>query len=416
MASRITKIVLTSTTLLTLAAFAVSAWHAAPPSVVVIETGPIGGSYHVNALKYAKRLEAAGIRTEIRPNPQSLETVNRINAGAPRVDIGFAVQALDKDSLPNVVSAGTVELQPLFIFYNVGLGMLQTPAALKGRKLVMPVANSASAEAARAMLKLYGITEQNTPFSYLPIAEAAAALKAGKHDAGFFMLAPANAMVRDLALSDHLTLLSVPETVGISRNLPQLQAAVIPLGAFSMTDNVPGGDVRVVAGVVNVVVRRDINPAVLYALLDAMRSVHDGQTLVSAKGDFPSVVGTALDVHPRATKAAQSGTPWLFTHFGPFFASIIDRHWLLVLVFVVISEIYRVFFYLYELSEISSVAMALWALRVLKSRCSEGHAPGVFAARLFHYAEKIVLREPQHDRAHALLHELRPVFSNGAHG
>jgi TRAP-type uncharacterized transport system substrate-binding protein len=404
------RVLITCIVLAALWAMVNSIRQALPPKTVVIETGPAGGSYHQNALHYARKLEAAGLQVEIRPNPQSLETINHINAGNPRTDIGFTVQALDRTRYPNAVSAGIVELQPLFIFYNVGLGKLQTLVNLRGKRLVMPPENSASAEAARAVLGLYGITVQNTRFTYLPIAEATEELKSGKHDAGLFMLAPANPLIHDLIKADMLSLLSIPEAVGISRILDHLKAAVLPLGAFDLQNNLPESDSGMICGMVNVMVRKDINPAVLYVLLDAMRDTHQGQTLVSAKGEFPSAVGTSLDIHPLAARWAKSGTPWVFAHFGPVWGSLIDKYWLLALVLIVLSEVYRTMRYLYELMELGCSSAALRILLRLQERIAAGHPPGPVSKKLFRLAETITARETQNRKALALLEQLRPAM------
>ena len=133
-----------------------------PPSKVVIETGPVGGSYHDNALRYAKKLEAAGFKTEIRANPQSLETIDRIQSGKPHVDIGFTILPLDRSKYTNTVSVGVVELQPLFIFINAEKGRVTHINQLLGKRLVMPPEKSVTAQTSRSTLALYGITPDNT--------------------------------------------------------------------------------------------------------------------------------------------------------------------------------------------------------------------------------------------------------------
>jgi TRAP-type uncharacterized transport system substrate-binding protein len=388
-----------------------SIWLALPPRLVVIETGPVGGSYYENAVRYARRLEAAGFKAEIRPNPQSLTTIDHINAGNPRVDVGFTVQALDRSNYPNVASVGLVEMQPLFIFYNLKLGTMQGPASLRAKRLVMPPENSATSEAARAVLGLYGITPQNTRFTYLPIAQAAEELKSGLHDAGLFMLAPANPIIRGLVDTDALTMLSIPEAVGLSRILDHLKPAVLPLGAFDLQKKLPNGDLSVVCGTVNVMVRKDINPAVLYALLEAMKDTHQGQTLVSSKGDFPSALGTALDIHPLAAQWAKSGTPWIFNRFTPILASLIDKYWLLVVVLIVLAEIYRVTHYVYEFVQLGASSTALRILLKLRKRVAAGRAIGPIGKKMYALAEAILLKESQNARARLLLEQLRPAVT-----
>ena len=381
-----------------------------PPSVVVIESGPVGGSYHDSALRYAIRLEAAGIKTEIHANPQSIQIIDNLEKGSPRVDIGFSVQSLNRAAHPNVASAGIVELQPLFIVYNIGLGKVHSLVNLRGKRLVMPPENSATAMIARVVLKLYGITEKNTRFVYLPITQASEELKNGLHDAGFFMLAPANQIIRSLLSVDHLFLLSLPESIGISRQLDYLKASVLPLGSYDLIQNLPDTDLAVVGGLVNVIVRKDINPAVMYALLSAMKDTHEGQSMVSAKGEFPSMVGTALELHPLAAQWAKSGTPWVFDKLSPGLASLSDKYWLFALAILLLAEAYRVLRYFYEFMALGATSTALRILRFINRRLSAGHTPGRLDLKLFGMAEDIIAHESQDQKAKALLEQIRPAM------
>lgn len=404
------RLLVTTLALLFLALGINSIRQTLPPSVVVIESGPVGGSYHDSALRYASRLDAAGIKTEIRANPQSIQIIDNLEKGSPRVDIGFSVQSLDRAAYPNVASAGMVELQPLFIVYNIGLGKVHSLVNLRGKSLVMPPENSATAVTARAVLKLYDITEKNTRFVYLPIAQATEALKNGLHDAGFFMLAPASQIIRSLLSVDHLFLLSLPESVGISRQLDYLKPGVLPLGSYDLIQNLPDTDLAVVGGLVNVVVRKDINPAVMYALLNAMKDTHQGQSLVSAKGEFPNMVGTSLELHPLAAQWAKSGTPWVFSKLSPGLASLIDKYWLFALAILLLAEAYRILRYFYEFMALGATSTALRILRFVDRRLSAGHTPGRLDRKLFGMAENIIAHESQDQKAKALMEQIRPAM------
>jgi TRAP-type uncharacterized transport system substrate-binding protein len=389
--------------------------QALPPKHIVIETGPIGGTYHDTALLYKRHLEEAGLNVKVRPNPQSLQTIDRLNADVPPtdasyVDIGFTVQTLSADKYPNVLSAGVIQLQPLFVFYNRQLGEQKSPAGLKGKRLIMPPKGSASAQAATAVLALYGIDEKNAQFAHLPIAEAIEALKTGMHDAGFFMLSPANAMIRSLVNTPSLAMLPIQEAQGVTRRLDQLRPIKLPLGAFDLQKGLPEKDIDMVAGTVNVMVKKDINPAVLYVLLKAMSKEHGGQTLVSSKGDFPTTIGTALTVHPLASQWDKTGTPWTFDTFSPTVASVLYKYWPLVLTIIFIANFYSVCLYLFELYETVSNYLTVRILRTLKNRQAAGQEVGKGSRWLLAIAEAIVKRESRHQEAHSLYQQISPTL------
>lgn len=396
-----------------MAVFAViSVQKALPPSTVIIETGPVGGSYHDNGLRYAKKLEAAGFKTEVRPNPQSLETIDRIESGQPHVDIGFTIQPLDRSKYPNTLSAGVVELQPLFIFYNASNEGVLKLSQLVGKRVVMPLEKSVTSQAARSVLALYGVTPENTTFTYLPIAEAASELKNGGHDAGFFMLAATNRIIQDLAGSKNLAMLSLPQAQGISRQLDYLKPAVLPLGAYSVQPELPASDLNVLSGTVNVMVRKDINPALLYKLLEAMKDSHQAQTLVSSRGEFPTTAGTALDVHPMAAQWSKTGTPWVFAHFNPILASLIDKYGVFVVVLIVFAEIYRVWHYLSAMLDFGAASIAVRILTRLQKRAQKDVAPGSFSKKMYLVAQRLTtVSDSQNKKAQVLLDQLKPTMT-----
>src|SRR5690349_1106016 len=65
---------------------------ARPPSHVVIEVGPVGGSFYQAAMQYQPLLAERGIDLEIRPKANSLEILPDLANPNSDVDIGFEAQ------------------------------------------------------------------------------------------------------------------------------------------------------------------------------------------------------------------------------------------------------------------------------------------------------------------------------------
>lgn len=379
----------------------------APPDPVVIETGPVGGSYHRNALRYEQHLKAAGFKVEVRPNPQSLDSIGYVNGNGPKTHIAFTAQAIDGSAFPNVRSAGVIQTQPLFTFVHKDLvGRVNTLADLKGLRLVMPPDRSATSEAARAVLGLFGVNPSNTTFTYLPIAEAAAELKAGRHDAGLFMLTADNPLVVALGTDSALWLPSLTAAPAIAGKLPWLRAVKLPVGTFDIAGNLPPQEVEAVGAMVNVIVREDLHPAVLFELLRVMDEFHGGATLVNRAGEFPSLTSTELQPHPLAAQYRKTGVPWLYRHFSPFIARMFESYLLIGLALVLLAEGYKIWYYLREFWEEASERFALWTLKRLDRRFDRGARPGPIWRTLLRFAERVVQRH-ETDHAKELLSRVR---------
>jgi hypothetical protein len=178
------------------AAILAGMWHARPPQHVTIEVGPVGGSFYQIAQTYQKFFAARGIELELRPKANSLEILGDLKDADSGIDIGFESQDVSAYKEAPVFTVGHIQLQPLFVFASADLGRRIALTDLRGRKIVMPPSTSATSDAAVRMLQLYDITAENTSFTFMQLADAAKALRAGQFDAGAFMLAPENQVVR----------------------------------------------------------------------------------------------------------------------------------------------------------------------------------------------------------------------------
>lgn len=299
--------------------------YARPPVDLTIETGPEGGSYFLDAQRYQAILAMRGIRLHLKPTPNSLEIARDVAAKHSGVDIGFIAQAIEQPQELTLYSLGQTELQPLFIFASAKLGRQTTLDDLRGRRIVMPPNDSATSDAAIRMFKLYDITPDNTSFTYMPLAEAAKQLQAGQFDAGVFMLAAENPVVRSLANNSGLNLVPLLETKAIANHLPFLRAVSLPRGIYNIADGVPPNTTPMVAAPVSVIVRARLHPYLIFSLLEAMSIVHRGSTFLTEAGAFPTPAGSVLTVHPLALQYYTSGLPWIYRELPPWLASAVDE-------------------------------------------------------------------------------------------
>jgi hypothetical protein len=223
-------------------------------------------------------------------------------------------------------SLGQTELQPLFIFANARLGRRAVLDDLRGRSIVMPPESSATSDAAIRLFQLYDITKDNTSFSFMPLADGVKQLHEGRFDAGAFMLAPENPVIRALANDTGLHLVPLLETKAITDHLPFLRAVVLPRGIYNIADAIPALSTPMVAAPVGIIIRTGVHPYLIYSLLDAMSQVHRGPTFLGDAGEFPTPVGSQFAVHPLALNYYRSGVPWNYRELPAWLGSAIDRY------------------------------------------------------------------------------------------
>ena len=323
----------------------IAAIVAPPPSEMTIETGPIGGSYYQAAQKYQTFLAKRGIILRIKANPNSLEIIQNVANPRSGVDVGFVAQQIRSVDNAEVYAVGQIEIQPLFIFASANLGRRSTLDDLRGRRIVMPPRESATSQAAIQLFQLYDITKENSQFVFIPLAEAVKALRQGKYlgspvDAGAFMLAPENTAIRELAGDSGLHLVPINEVKAISSQLSYLRAVVLPRGIYNIADAIPPINTPLIAAPVGLIVRPGLHPYLVYTLLQAMTDTHRGPSLVSAAGDFPSIIGSELAIEPRAETYYRTGLPWLYHELAPWPASVIDRYQWWIFAALILGGVY----------------------------------------------------------------------------
>ena len=314
---------------------------ARPPRGLTIETGPVGGSYYVAAQKYQQILAQRGIDLRVRTNPNSLEIVRNVGDPKAGVDVGFSAQDVSSSHGASVLAVGQIEIQPLFIFANADMGRRSTLDDLRGRRIVMPPAESATSDAAIRLFQLYDITKDNSQFEFMLLSDAVKALRAGKFEAGAFMLAAENPVIRELMGDSGLHLVPITDVKAISNHLPFLRPAILPRGIYNIADAIPPASTPMIAAPVTLVVRQGLHPSLIFALLEAMTEVHRGPSFVSAAGDFPSADGSQITVDPRAAEYYRTGVPWVYRTLAPWPASVFEQYQLWILGLVLLGGLYQ---------------------------------------------------------------------------
>ena len=387
-------------------------WRAVPPSHIIIETGPVGGSYYQTAEKYKRVLERGGVQVELRPDPDSLEIIDHVEHMTNDVSIGFTAQQVEKDRYHHVASAGATELQPLFVFYNSEIGDMTLVSQLRGKRIVMPPERSATSQAALRVLGHYGITKANTPITFTPIAEAVRGMKEKKYDVGMFMLAPGNDFIVQLIQTNFLRLMNMRDSVALSRLEPYLSPTVLPPNIYDVEHNLPPEEVKLLAATVNVVVNKDLHPAILYLLFDAMSEVHQGPSLVNPAGQFPNLIDVAVPAHPLAKEYVKSGMPWIYRDLPLPLAGLIDYYLAIGLALFIISEFYAAFHYLTEMLQEIAENLALSVLQRIEHRTKELHTLGPWDMMMVTLAERALLRTSKHRKSEELIGRIRQATND----
>jgi TRAP-type uncharacterized transport system substrate-binding protein len=300
-----------------------------------VAVGPEGGTYDLTAHRYISILKKKGFDVELVHYDNTDEIAQSVDDIASDVDVGFSALNENSKEFRHLVSLGEIEIQPIFIFSRntAYRGGISTFADLRGSSLVLPPERSVTSQAMLEIFQKFRVDRQNTKITFLPLKDAIDSLRAGRFDAGLFILSADNPYIVDLAVNTNLTMNSIGGIDSLVKKFSFLRRTVLPTGIYDLERTIPKTDVALVATGISVVVKKSLPPASVYALLEAMSEEHRQATYVSQSGEFPTSAGSALTVHPLARDYYRSGTPWMFSNLPPGLANLIDRYLVALLAF-----------------------------------------------------------------------------------
>ena len=301
------------------------AYHFTPPNNLTMTTGFEGGAYAIFGERYQQILAREKIHLKLLPSTGSVENLKRLNDESHRVDAGFVQDGTSSLSeANNLVSLGAVGYAPLWIFYR-SQDTLNYLSELKGMRIAIGREGSGVRKFAIDLLKLNNIAAPPTILLDLSSAAANKALLAGTIDAVMIFGAEDNALVKELLYAPHVKLMHFRQAEAYTRLIPALSHVVLPQGVVDVAKKMPSQEVHLLAVTTSLIVRKDLNPALIYLLLDAAVEIHGNAGWVNKKGDFPSPKELSFPSSHYAERFYKSGRPFLLDYLPFGIAAFLDR-------------------------------------------------------------------------------------------
>src|SRR5262249_6660702 len=174
------------------------------------------------------------------------------------------------------------------------------------------------------VLSVYGIDNANTQISFKPLEAAVSSLKNGQFDATFLVLSPDNSLVLDLAQDSDLQIFDFQHTNALTRRLANTDEVTVPQGTFDLMKNLPSHDLKLVGVPNTVIFRSDLNPELVYVLLDVMRETHASANIMSNANQFPTRSNQALEESNTVKEYYARGLPWASRQLPYWLSAIIN--------------------------------------------------------------------------------------------
>jgi len=302
-----------------------------PPRTLTLTTGMKGGSFVIFGERYRQVLARDGIDLKLLPSTGSMDNLRRLTDGSRSVDAGFVQDGMGRVEDPsNIVSLGSVFYAPLWVFYR-GDETFDDLSQLRGRRVSIGPEGSGVRKISLDLLKTANVSVPPTVLHEYSNPEAGRALREGKVDAVLTFGSTDSELVRELITAPGIKLMSLGQAEAYTRLFPHLSHVILPKGVLDPSKRFPASDVHLLAPTTNLLVRKDLHPALTHLLLKAAVEIHGGAGWVHKAGEFPSMKTQDFPISDQAQRFYRSGGSWLHGYLPFWAATFIDRM-LLVLI------------------------------------------------------------------------------------
>jgi len=310
-------------------------------------TGPEGGTFYEAGSRYREIFARAGIELKLLPTGGSLENLARLRDPRSNVDVGFLQSGItSRKEAPGLESLGTIFYEPLWFFYReeiIGGKDLQRLRdkgieIFRGKKISIGPEGSGTRALTLKLFALNGIDQHFATLLSLTPQESGDKLLRGEIDGALMLTSWDAPVVQRLLTAKGIELASFPRTNAYIALYPYLNKVVLPEGVVDLARNRPPTDVILFAPKANLVVRRDLHPALKQLLLDAAEQIHSGPGIFQKAGQFPAAESIDLPLSEEARQFYKSGRPFFQRYLPLWLAVLMER--LVVLLIPVLGVIY----------------------------------------------------------------------------
>lgn len=297
----------------------------APPTRVVMATGGAGGGYAEFGEAYRRILARHGVTLDLRNTEGSVDNYRLLREPGAGVSVALMQSGIARpDEAPELVSLGAVAYEPLWIFCR-GERPYTRLAQLRGKRLAVGLPGSGTRMLALGMLADNGLDEDAVSGVHVTGIDGAEALLTGAVDCLFVIAPPQAGIIRAIMHAPGVSLMALDRTEAYVRRLPYLSRLVLPQGVMDLERDIPPQDVPLVAATAQIVVRRDLHPAIAMLLLQAATEVHRAAGVFQHEGEFPAARTLDLPLSEDALRYHRSGPPLLQRYLPFWLANLADR-------------------------------------------------------------------------------------------
>ena len=289
----------------------------APPSKFFFATGGRNQIYQAIGERYRDVLARSNINLEVKLTNGAVENISLLNDPASGFKAGIAQGGIsDSNQSPDLLSLGRINYQVYWIFHSA-TETLNDLRQLKGKRVALGPQGSGQRPMTEKILEASGVSSETTTLLGLSAQDAVNAINEGQIDALFLPFALDSPILHSLLRNPRVRAMSFTEAEALTRIFPFLVRLVLPRAVIDFERIVPASDLILIAASNVVLVRKDIHPALIDLLAQAIVETHGKPGIFQQAGEFPSLTDPEFPVAQSARDFYKNG-PSFLNRYLPF--------------------------------------------------------------------------------------------------
>lgn len=286
-----------------------------PPTKIDIAGSYPGGHFQSVVHRYKSILARFGVTLNVVTTDGSAENLEVLNDPRRKIPIGLVQGGVgNAETAPDLRSLGRIDYQVFWLFYSANENF-DDLTQFKGKRLALGPVGSGARIVCERILNKAGVTSDNSTLLYLTPEQALSALKNRTIDALFINFSPKSPILGSLLRDSDFQLMSLNDAEALTRVFPYLVRLVLPRRVIDYELKIPPTDVVLIGTTNAVLVRKELHPAIIDLLTQAMVQVHSAPGVFQRTNEFPTLVDPEYTVAEEARDLLKNGPPVQYLPF-----------------------------------------------------------------------------------------------------
>lgn len=320
-----------------------------PPKQAFLATGQLGSSYKLISEQIDQFFSGKGIDLVLIDTAGLNDGLEKLRDQKSPVNAGFITSgSADQKNFPDLVSLGSIQYSPIWIFYRGKEINENNPIDYFGKQRIsigLPNTTTQNIFLKLAQDSKYKNIKPKNFYEYSN-TDAADKLLSGELDAVFIVDGINSPSVQKLINSENIQIYNFLIADAYEKKFPFLNKLLIPKGSLNIEKVVPIQDIQLVAPTVMLLVEKDMHPVMQWSFMLAAKELGQSRSnFFSKPGYFPKYTDESFELSPVAKRYYDTGVPILFKYFPLWIASLVDEIWFYVLsLFAIIYPLRKLLF------------------------------------------------------------------------